>query len=82
VIFSRGILQTVAPVLAAQTSTDRIAALASYSTWSDVGLAGGAFLGTVGVASLGATPTYSLMATALLAAIAWQFVASRRTRTS
>ena len=49
-----------------------------YSTWNDVGLAGGAFLGTVGVASLGSTPTYSLMAAALLLAAAWQFVDSRK----
>jgi hypothetical protein len=82
VIFSRSVLQTVGPVLAAERSTDRIGALASYSTWSDVGLAGGAFLGTVGVASLGAAPTYSLMATALSMSIAWQFVAARRTRTN
>ena len=63
-----------------QKSTDRIAALASYSTWNDVGLAGGAFLGTVGVASLGSTPTYSLMAIALLLAAAWQFFDSRKPR--
>ena len=78
IICSRGILSTVGPVLAAEKSRDRIAALASYSTWNDVGLAGGAFLGTVGVASLGATPTYSLMAVALLLAAAWQFLASRK----
>jgi MFS family permease len=81
IICSRGILSTVGPVLAAEKSTDRIAALASYATWNDVGLAGGAFLGVVGVASLGATPTYSLMATALLMATAWQFFASRRIKT-
>ncbi len=78
IICSRGILQTAGPVLAAQKSTDRIAALASYSTWSDVGLAGGAFLGTVGVAWLGYAPTYSLMAVALLFATAWQFFDSRK----
>jgi MFS family permease len=78
IICSRGILQTAGPVLAAQKSTDRIAALASYSTWSDVGLAGGAFLGTVGVAWLGYAPTYSLMAVALLLATAWQFFDSRK----
>jgi MFS family permease len=82
IICSRGILSTVGPVLAAEKSTDRIAALASYATWNDVGLAGGAFLGTVGVASLGATPTYALLAAALLLATAWQFFASRRTETT
>ncbi|MDQ8731086.1 MFS transporter [Bradyrhizobium sp. LHD-71] len=78
IIFSRGLLQTVGPVLAAEKSSDRIAALASYATWTDVGLAGGAFLGTVGVASLGSTPTYSLMAAALILATAWQFFDSRK----
>lgn len=81
VICSRSILSTVGPVLAAEKSTDRIAALASYSTWTDVGLAGGAFFGTVGVASLGYTPTYSLMATALLLATAWHFFDSRKVAT-
>jgi predicted MFS family arabinose efflux permease len=79
IICSRAILTTVGPVLAAEKSTDRIAALASYSTWTDVGLAGGAFLGTVGVASLGPAPTYSLMATALLLAAAWHIIESRKT---
>jgi hypothetical protein len=78
IICTRGILSTVGPVLAAEKSTDRIAALASYATWNDVGLAGGAFLGTVGVASLGYAPTYSLMAVGLLLATAWQFIDSRR----
>ena len=82
IICSRGILSTVGPVLAAEKSTDRIAALASYATWNDVGLAGGAFLGTVGVASLGSTPTYSLMATALLLATAWQFFDVQKRRVS
>jgi len=82
IICSRGVLSTVGPVLAAERSTDRIAALASYATWNDVGLAGGAFLGVVGVASLGPAPTYSLMATALLLATAWQFFASRRIETT
>lgn len=78
VIFSRALLQTVGPVLAAQKSTDRIGALASYSTWTDVGLACGAFFGTVGVASFGYTFTYALMACALLLAMTWQFMDSRK----
>jgi MFS family permease len=81
IIFSRGLLQTAGPVLAAERSSDRIAALASYSTWTDVGLAAGAFLGTVGVARIGYTPTYSLMACALLLASMWQFIAMRRPKT-
>lgn len=68
----------VGPHQAAKTSSDRIDALASYATWNDVGLAGGAFLGTVGVASLGSAPAYSLMAAAPLLATAWQLVESRK----
>jgi hypothetical protein len=45
-------------------------------------LAWRAFFGAAGVASLGAAPTYSLLAAALLLAIGWQLVASRRTHTS
>jgi MFS family permease len=78
IICSRGILSTVGPVLAAAKSTDRIAALSSYSTWNDVGLGAGAFLGTVGVVSLGYEATYSFMAIALLLACAWYFFDSRK----
>lgn len=72
VIFSRALLSTVGPVLAAQRSTDRIAALASFATWTDVGLAAGAFLGTVGVAKIGYASTYSTLAALLAATVLWQ----------
>jgi hypothetical protein len=62
VIVSRALLTTVSPVLAAQRSPDRIGALASFATWSDVGLAAGAFLGTVGISALGLVPTYATLA--------------------
>jgi MFS family permease len=62
VILSRALLTTVSPVLAAQRSPDRIGALASFATWSDVGLAAGAFLGTVGISALGLVPTYATLA--------------------
>jgi MFS transporter, DHA1 family, inner membrane transport protein len=62
VIVSRALLTTVSPVLAAQRSPDRIGALASFATWSDVGLAAGAFLGTVGLSALGLVPTYASLA--------------------
>jgi DHA1 family inner membrane transport protein len=62
VIISRALLTTVSPVLAAQRSPDRIGALASFATWSDVGLAAGAFLGTVGISALGLVPTYATLA--------------------
>lgn len=72
VFFSRALLSTVGPVLAAQRSTDRIAALASFATWTDVGLAAGAFLGTVGVAKIGYAPTYSMLAAMLALTVLWQ----------
>ena len=62
VIVSRALLTTVSPVLAAERSPDRIGALASFATWSDVGLAAGAFLGTVGISALGLVPTYATLA--------------------
>jgi DHA1 family inner membrane transport protein len=62
VIVSRALLTTVSPVLAAQRSPDRIGALASFATWSDVGLAAGAFLGTVGISAIGLAPTYAALA--------------------
>src|SRR4051794_9888520 len=62
VIVARALLTTVSPVLAAQRSLDRIGALASFATWSDVGLAAGAFLGTVGISALGLAPTYATLA--------------------
>jgi MFS transporter, DHA1 family, inner membrane transport protein len=62
VIVARALLTTVSPVLAAQRSPDRIGALASFATWSDVGLAAGAFLGTVGISAIGLAPTYATLA--------------------
>src|SRR5205085_1228763 len=62
VIAARALLTTVSPVLAAQRSPDRIGALASFATWSDVGLAAGAFLGTVGISALGLIPVYATLA--------------------
>jgi DHA1 family inner membrane transport protein len=62
VIVARALLTTVSPVLAAQRSPDRIGALAAFATWSDVGLAAGAFLGTVGISAIGLVPTYATLA--------------------
>jgi MFS transporter, DHA1 family, inner membrane transport protein len=62
VIVARALLTTVSPVLAAERSPDRIGALASFATWSDVGLAAGAFLGTVGISAIGLVPTYATLA--------------------
>ena len=62
VIVARALLTIVSPVLAAQRSPDRIGALASFATWSDVGLAAGAFLGTVGISAIGLVPVYAALA--------------------
>ena len=79
VICSRALLITVGPMLAAERSTDRIAALASYATWTDVGLAAGAFLGIVGVAEIGYAPTYSMLALLLAVTVVWQLRSFRAT---
>jgi MFS transporter, DHA1 family, inner membrane transport protein len=73
VILARALLGTAGPVLAAEKSTDRIAALASYATWTDVGLAAGAFFGIVGVTEIGYSSSYALLAVLLLATALWQF---------
>jgi hypothetical protein len=73
VILSRALLGTVGPVLAAQKSTDRIAALASFATWTDVGLAAGAFFGLVGVVEIGYTASYALLAVLSAVAAVWHF---------
>jgi hypothetical protein len=82
VIFSRALLATVGPVLAAEKSTDRIAALASFATWTDVGLAAGAFFGLVGVVEIGYTTTYALLAILSVAAAVWQFRSDKPLRAS
>jgi MFS family permease len=73
VILARAVLGTAGPVLAAERSTDRIAALASYATWTDVGLAAGAFFGIIGIAKIGYASSYALLAVLLLATALWQF---------
>jgi MFS family permease len=73
VILARALLGTAGPVLAAEKSTDRIAALASYATWTDVGLAAGAFFGIVGVTEIGYASSYALLAVLLAATAVWQF---------
>jgi hypothetical protein len=57
--------------MAAEQSTDRIGAIAAYATWSDCGLAAGAFIGIVGMEWAGTAPTYALLGAATVAAIAW-----------
>ena len=76
-IFARALLATVGPVLAAETSTDRIAALASFATWTDVGLAAGAFFGIVGVVEIGYATSYALLATVSAVAAVWHRLSTR-----
>jgi len=74
-IFARVVFAIVAPIVAAEQSTDRIGAIAAYATWSDVGLAAGAFIGIVGMEWLGYPFTYTALAAATLAAVIWFRVA-------
>ena len=70
-IVARALFAIVSPVIAAQQSTDRIGAIAAYATWSDCGLAAGAFIGIVGMEWAGYPATYAMLAAATLAAILW-----------
>jgi len=70
-IVARALFAIVSPVIAAQQSTDRIGAIASYATWSDCGLAAGAFIGIMGMEWAGYPATYAMLAAATLAAIMW-----------
>ena len=78
-IFARVVFAIVAPIVAAEQSTDRIGAIAAYATWSDCGLAAGAFIGILGMELLGYSLSYIALAAATLAAVIW-FIAVRATR--
>jgi predicted MFS family arabinose efflux permease len=67
----RAIFAIVGSVVAAQKSTDRIGAIAAYTTWTDVGLAAGAFVGIVAMESVGAHATYLTLALVTVLAIIW-----------
>ena len=60
-IFARVIFAIVAPIVAAEQSTDRIGAIAAYATWSDCGLAAGAFIGIMGMEWIGYPLTYAAL---------------------
>src|SRR6185369_9416890 len=66
-IFARVVFAIVAPIVAAEQSPDRIGAIAAYATWSDCGLAAGAFIGIMGMELLGYSVTYAALAVATLA---------------
>ena len=65
---TRALFFIVAPLVAARQSKDRIGAIAAYTTWSDLGLAGGAFLGILAVEWLGYPLAYAMLTAATLAA--------------
>jgi MFS family permease len=70
-IFARVVFAIVGPIVAAEQSTDRIGAIAAYATWSDVGLAAGAFIGIMGMELLGYPLTYTALGAVTLAAVIW-----------
>jgi len=74
-IFARVVFAIVAPIVAAEQSTDRIGAIAAYATWSDCGLAAGAFIGIMGMEWLGYPLTYATLGAATLAAVIWFTIA-------
>jgi len=78
-IFARVVFAIVAPIVAAEQSTDRIGAIAAYATWSDCGLAAGAFIGIMGMEWLGYPITYAALGAVTLAAVVW-FTLARATQ--
>src|SRR5947209_8309714 len=74
-IIARVIFAIIAPIIAAEQSSDRIGAIAAYATWSDCGLAAGAFIGIMGMEWLGYLFTYAALGAVTLAAIIWFMLA-------
>jgi predicted MFS family arabinose efflux permease len=70
-IIARVIFAIVAPIIAAEQSSDRIGAIAAYATWSDCGLAAGAFIGIMGMEWFGYPLTYGALGAVTAAAIIW-----------
>jgi hypothetical protein len=68
-IIGRVVFAIVGPIVAAQQSSDRIGAIAAYATWSDCGLAAGAFIGIMGMEWLGYPVTYGALGGVTVAAI-------------
>jgi DHA1 family inner membrane transport protein len=70
-LLTRALFFIIAPMVAARLSEDRIGAIAAYTTWSDLGLAGGAFLGILAVQGLGYPLPYAILTAMTLAAALW-----------
>jgi predicted MFS family arabinose efflux permease len=76
-ILTRSLFAIIGPVMAAEQSTDRIGAIAAYATWSDCGLAAGAFIGIVGMEWAGTVTTYAWLGIATVATtVAFMFRAT------
>jgi predicted MFS family arabinose efflux permease len=70
-MIARAMFAIIGPMIAAQQSADRIGAIAAYSTWSDVGLAGGAFFGILAFNWAGYPLTYAVLGALTVAATLW-----------
>jgi predicted MFS family arabinose efflux permease len=70
-ILARVVFAIVAPIVAAEQSSDRIGAIAAYATWSDCGLAAGAFIGIMGMEWIGYPLTYAALGGVTFAAVLW-----------
>jgi MFS family permease len=81
-VFARVLFAIIGPVIAAEQSTDRIGAIAAYATWSDCGLAAGAFLGIMGMEWAGYPATYATLGSLTIAAIVWFMFPVPRFRSS
>lgn len=76
-IVARAMFAIIGPTVAAQQSADRIGAIAAYATWSDCGLAAGAFVGIMAFEWAGPSLTYAALAGTTVVAVAWQ-ISQRR----
>ena len=77
-MIARAMIAIVGPMIAAQQSVDRIGAIAAYTTWSDCGLAAGAFLGILAFEWAGYPLTYAALG-GLTAAATIYFTLGRAT---
>jgi predicted MFS family arabinose efflux permease len=68
---ARAMFAIVGPIIAARQSTDRIGAIAAYTTWSDCGLAAGAFAGILAFEWAGYSLTYAVLAAMTAVSTLW-----------
>lgn len=83
IIVFRSVISIVGPMVAAQRSaTDRIGAMAAFTTWADTGLALGPLVGAVALVRFGTPVTYGALAVLTGAALLAERLAARRETTS